>query len=134
MDNMNAPFYLNYQEILDGCRAEFPVLSDYLASRKWEVKVRRPNESDGLHGMTWRTEVEGNWIGDGSFWCNVHVKDYHEANRILCEHRPDLYDFDARYHFASSILQELDADTAEVILYGAVSIDQVIDRINALAK
>jgi hypothetical protein len=129
-----APFYRNYQEILDGCPAEFPILSKYLAMRKAEVEVYAPNQSIGLFGMTWGDKVEGDWRGDGSFWSNVHQENYPEANRILRKHRPDLYDFDARYHFASSILQDLDADTAEAILYGAVSIDQVIDRINALAQ
>ena len=134
MINMNAPFYRNYQDRVVECYAEFPVLSMYLAMRKAEVEVYAPNQSIGLFGMTWGDKVEGDWRGNGSFWSNVHQENYPEADRMLREHRPDLYDFDARYHFASSILQELDANTAEAILYGAVSIDQVLDRIKALAQ
>ena len=55
-----------------------------------------------------------------------------EADRILREQFPDLYD--DQYSFACSVLERLDADTAEAILEGAVSIDQVLDRINALAQ
>jgi hypothetical protein len=129
MDNMNAPLYVNYQQRVDECRAEFPVLSEYLASRKYEVEVRNPKNSSGIDGLTWDEQVEGY-----EFWYEVHFKNYTEANAILRYLRPDLYDFDARYHFAASILQNIDADIAEAILYGAVSIDQVIDRINALAQ
>jgi hypothetical protein len=102
-----------------------------------EVEVYNPNEMDGIDGMDWHKQLEWCWkkVGHRSFWHNIHLKNFAYADAQLRANRPDLYEpLDIRYHFASAILQELDADTAEAILEGAVSIDQVIDRINALAQ
>jgi hypothetical protein len=137
MKDFNAPFYVNYQRRVDECREEFPELKQYLTDRMPEVEVRNPNEMDGIYGMVWREQLEAVWknVAGGSFWGNIYYKDFSSADAQLRANRPDLYELlDIRYHFASSILQELDADTAEAILEGATSIDQVIDRLNALAR